>query len=223
VPNVSADNFLKDLKNNPFAFLIGCLVDRQIPAEKAWEIPYKIKTILGNLEYETLTALSLEDWLKIFRKNNLHRFNDNMAIVIYESIKLVGNKYNGNPNNIWNNVDSASEVVNRFAEFSGIGQKISTMAVNILMKNYKIPFKDKSGIDVSTDSQVMKVMTRLGLIENENQREKAVKVARNMNPDYPGIIDLTLWEIGRNTCHGSNPDCKNCIVNKYCNYCKNNL
>jgi endonuclease III len=113
-------------------------------------------------------------------------------------------------------VKSASEVVNRFAEFNGIGQKISTMAVNILMKNFKIPFEDKRGIDVSTDSQVMKVMTKLGFIDNDKQREKAIKVARQMNPDYPGVIDLTLWQIGRDYCHGSNPDCKNCIVKYYC-------
>ena len=35
------------LVEDPFAFLVGVIVDYQMPAERAWSLPYKLKQRLG--------------------------------------------------------------------------------------------------------------------------------------------------------------------------------
>jgi endonuclease III len=204
------------VKNNPLAFVIGCLMDRQIKAERAWEAPYKIKEILGDFEFSTLEKISLEKWREIYSTNRIHgRFDNDMAEVLYKGLKLISKKYNANPEKIWNDYQSADVVVKRFREFHGVGPKISTMAVNILARDFKVKFKDFKGIDVSVDVHVARVMQRLGLVRSNNAKD-IIEKARELNPEYPGIIDLSLWEIGRTYCSSDDPKCNLCLMHNLC-------
>ncbi len=217
-PKSEVNDLIKDIEYQPMAFIIGCLVSRQIRSELAFEVPYKIKQILGDLNIDTLSKLNYEEWTSIFINYHLHRLPRQMALTVYKGILLINNQYNGNPHNIWNDNPSSKDVVERFEQFYGVGQKISTMAANILVRDLKVPFKDKSGIDISTDIQVMKVFTRLGLITNQHAKEEAIMMGRTINPEYPGIIDFATWEIGRNYCHNNNPTCPNCYMQKVCHH-----
>ncbi len=211
-----SDVFVKDIKTNPEAFFIGCLMDRGIKAEIAWHIPYKLRELFGSIKISDLEKLSYEEMEEVFVEKNLHRYKNIMADVLYKGVRLVSEKYDGNPANIWNNEKDSNIVVKRFKEFKGVGNKIATMAVNILYRDFKIPFKDLAGIDISPDSQVLKVFKRLGLIEDENNTYEVIAKAREMNKSFPGIYDVTTWEIGREYCHNVNPDCSNCPLNDYC-------
>ena len=58
---IEADALLNDLDNHPHAFVLACIMDRQIRAERAWIIPYRFQEKLGSFSMTTLLALSLED------------------------------------------------------------------------------------------------------------------------------------------------------------------
>ena len=213
--NVEANELLNDLEYFPHAFVLASLMDRQIPAERAWILPLRIKKIVGNFEIKHLDEISLEEYTKIFDKFTLHRYNETMAKVFYLGVHRIIEQYNGNASNIWNGNPSSQVVVNRFRKFYGCGQKISTMATNILARDLFVPFSDYKAIDVSADVHVVRVMKRMGLIEKE-ERSPAIEKAKKMNPEYPGVFDHSCWEIGRKYCHASNPDCSNCIVKGEC-------
>lgn len=216
VADTAANAFLNDLVNYPHAYVLACCMDRQTKAERAWLIPYKIKCILGGFEFSRLEGKTLEEWRAIFSAYSLHRFNDTMAEVFYEAIQTIKNEYHGDASQIWAGTPSSASVVYRFLQFKGVGIKIATMAINILARQFKIPFSDYYSIDVSPDVHVKRVMYRNGLVKADATNEEIIYKARELCPEFPGIIDYSLWEVGRNWCRPSNADCENCILKAEC-------
>jgi len=52
--NEESNIFLNDLVHYPHAYVLACLLERQIKSEKAWEIPYRICGLLGTCEMKEL-------------------------------------------------------------------------------------------------------------------------------------------------------------------------
>jgi endonuclease III len=65
----------------------------------------------------------------------------------------------------------------------------------------------------------MRVFQRIGLVHRDASREEVIYCAREMNPAYPGIFDLSIWEIGRHWCRPQNPNCTACYLNQVCPKC----
>ena len=87
VNDIEQDEFLNDIENTPHAFVLACLMDRQIKAERAWSIPFSIKEIVGSFNIDDLASISLEEYKNIFNRNILHRFNEIMAEVFYSAVQ----------------------------------------------------------------------------------------------------------------------------------------
>ena len=101
-------------------------------------------------------------------------------------------------------------------EFNGAGQKIATMGPNILVRDMKISVSDKYSIDISVDAQIRRTFKRLGLVRENASNEELIYRARELNPEYPGIFDLSLWEIRREWCRPQGPECVKCYLNDLC-------
>ena len=69
-------------------------MDRQIKAERAWLIPYKIYKEISTFELNKLLELTLDNLKEIFKRKNLHRFNEKMAKNFYFSIQKIHRNYN---------------------------------------------------------------------------------------------------------------------------------
>jgi len=215
--NVQADTLLNDLENTPHAFVLACVMDRQIKAELAWLIPYLISEKLGNFEFQTLAALSLQEVEKLMTTPSpLHRFPSEMSKNFYFAVQTIAKDYGGLASNIWNNKPSSAEVIYRFLQFRGIGQKIGTMAANILARNFKVEFSDYYSIDISVDVHIKRVFYRLGLIPDQASNEQIILRARALSPQFPGLLDLPVWEIGRTWCKPSEPICSECYMRQVC-------
>ncbi len=211
------NEFLNDLENYPHAFLIACLCDKQIKAERAWKIPFKLKKRIGNFEFSNLFKLTEKQLIKYFLKPSpLHRFKNEMAKNTYSAIQRIGDKYAGDASKIWKGIPSSAEVVYRFLEFNGMGPKIATMATNILARDLKIRFKDYYSLDISADSHVKRVFWRLGLVKENPKPEEVIYKARGLYPKYPGILDISCWKIGRKWCGPKEKKCDKCFMNNVC-------
>lgn len=216
--NRQADLLLNDFEHYPHAYVIACIMDRQMKAEKAWLIPYKLKKRLGHFEFQYLSSLGEKEIYKAMTEPTpLHRFNKLMSYNIVSAIRQIKKSYKSNAANIWNDTPTSSLLIYRFLEFEGVGPKIATMAANILVRDFKIEVRDKYSIDISVDVQVTKVFKRLGLIREESEKtEEIIYKARSLHPDYPGIFDLSCWEIGREWCRPRKPICNQCFMNELC-------
>jgi len=212
-PNREAEKFLLD---NPLAFVFAVILDQSIKAERAWEAPFEIKNRIGHLDIHKIAEMSDEALIEIFdKKPKLHRFPKTMALRIKNACILIIEDYKGDPENIWNDNPKSSDLQNRFEEFDGMGQKKASMAANILIRDLGVKSQDKKGIDISYDVHVRRVFLRTGLVENDD-RDEMVKTARKLNPEYPGVLDLPSWMIGRKWCHPNNPNHDECPLKEVC-------
>ena len=214
---LEADILLNDLYHHPHAFVLACVMDRQVKAEKAWLIPHLISEKVGNFSIDRLCSLTEPEINTIMSEPiPLHRFVDQMSGYFHKAVQRIVQKYAGDAARIWKGNPSSAEVVYRFLEFDGVGPKIASMASNILARDFKIPFEDYFSIDISADVHVRRVFSRLGLCKQNATVEQVIYKARSLYPQFPGIIDWPCWEIGRNWCNPKNPDCHECYMKGIC-------
>jgi len=208
---------LNDLDEYPHAFVLACAMDRQIKAEKAWLIPYRISEKVGGFSMDTLSGLALADVHRLMsRPEPLHRFVDQMSAFFHSAVERIRGQYAGNAARIWAGNPSSAEVVYRFLEFHGVGPKIGSMATNILAREFKIQFADHFSIDISADVHVRRVFARLGLCAPDASVEQVIYKAKALHPEFPGMMDLPSWEIGRNWCKARGPECDACYMKDLC-------
>jgi endonuclease III len=211
------DALLNDLAYHPHAFVLACVMDRQIKAERAWMIPYRISEKIGGFSMDALSALSRADVNRLMSEPEpLHRFVDTMAGNFHSAVQRIRSNYAGEAARMWAGRPSSAEVVYRFLEFEGVGPKIGSMAANILAREFKIPFADYFSIDISADVHVRRVFGRLGLCATDATVEQVIYKAKALHPEFPGMMDLPSWEIGRNWCKSRGPECAGCYMKDLC-------
>jgi len=212
-----ADALLNDIEGHPHAFVIACIMDRQIKAERAWLIPYKISLKIGSPSFDAFSRLSQEEIKDhMSRPEPLHRFVEIMSKYLFLAIGRIRDQYQGDASGIWAGKPSSAELVYRFLEFAGVGPKIATMAANILSRDFKIPLFDYFSIDISVDVHIRRVFARLGICPEDTSVEQVIYKARSLYPKFPGLMDLPCWEIGRNWCKPNKPECGSCRMNDIC-------
>jgi endonuclease-3 len=212
-----ADALLNDLNVYPHAFVLACVMDRQIKAEKAWLIPYRMSEKLHGFSMELLRPLSQDAVTTLMKQPEpLHRFADKMSVFFHSALQHIDKRYGGDASQIWTDNPPSAETVYRFLQFKGIGPKIASMAANILARDFKVPFADYFSIDISADVHVRRVFSRLGLCASDASPEQVIYRAKALYPEFPGIMDLPCWEIGRGLCKAHGPLCERCYMNDIC-------
>jgi endonuclease III len=212
-----ADTLLNNIEQYPHIFVLGCISDLQMSSEGAWMVGYNFcepRTDNGDFKFGSVLGRVRSGLVTAFG----HRFPDKIQQRLISAMERIDKKYNGNASNIWQNNPIGATVVRRFLEFDGVGLKIANMATNILVRDFKIQMRNLYTVDVAVDGNVRKVFKRLGLVDKDTTKNEIIMyTARELYPDYPGLIDGPLWEIGRNWCHGrSKPECSKCYMRGHC-------
>jgi len=206
---------LKLLTSNPYAFCIAACIDRGTRSEIIWSIPWEIYQKYGHLDPIQFYNYSIEDWEKLIEQlKNKPRFKNDASKTLYVLTHLVVEKFEGDARKIWEN-KSAHEVIMTFDSIYGVGLGIANMAVLLLIKVFNCDFPDKHNINIKPDTHTIRVLYRLGLIDREDTK-LAKNKTKDLNPDFPGILDSALWDIGKKFCSKQKPKCNECPVEKYC-------
>jgi len=215
--HTDADRLLNDLKGHPHAFVLASVMDRQIKAERAWLIPFRFMEKLGSFSMQTLLKQSESDIRRLMSEPEpLHRFVDIMSDCFLKAVQRIVQQYASDASRIWKGKPSSANVVYRFLEFDGVGPKIASMDANILARDFKIEFSDYFSIDISADVHVRRVFSRLGFTQPDASVDQLIFRARGLHPEFPGLLDLPTWEIGRNWCRPKKCECDGCYMNDLC-------
>ena len=213
-----ANTLLNDLENHPHAYVLGCIADFMVKAEGAWRVPYEMQQRLdGDLSIAALAGLSEQQLADVLTTpTDLSPYPEKLAHRIRLAVDRIQTHYHGDASRMWQGSPASDEVVYSFLGFEGVGLKIATMAANILVRDFHIQFADHWAIDISVDSQLRRVVKRLGLVDPDASDEQIVLRARALNPSYPGEFDLPCSEIGRTWCHPKKPECTKCPMGSLC-------
>jgi uncharacterized HhH-GPD family protein len=127
------------LVTNPFALLVGMLLDQQVPMEWAFRGPATLQERIGTtLDAPTVAALGEEKVEALFRdKPALHRYPGSMAKRTYALAVHVVDEYDGDAAKIWKGVKDPKEVLTRLKALPGYGDEKAKIFLAILGKRLK--------------------------------------------------------------------------------------
>jgi uncharacterized HhH-GPD family protein len=203
------------IHEDPFAFLVAVIADQGIRAERAWAVPFELKSRIGTLTPASISGQPDRVREAFSTPPKLHRFVNQIADWIVAASRIVLDDYGGDAGAIWSGSPEAATLRARFERFPGIGQKKAAMAVEILERDLHVPIGALSGSDVAYDIHLCRVFLRTGLADWDDVGHM-LEVARGLRPDRPGELDNPAWDVGRRWCCANDPDCENCPLNLVC-------
>lgn len=128
------------LDDDPFARVLGMLLDQQITMEKAFAAPYLLRERLGgHLSPETILACDPDTFDTLFRqKPALHRFPASMAKRVRALCDLLVERYDGDTARIWDDAGNARDLFDRLRELPGFGDEKAKIFVAVLAKRFAV-------------------------------------------------------------------------------------
>ena len=122
------------LGEDPFALLMGMLLDQQIPMEKAFRGPYDLKRRLGR-DLDATDIVARDDLDKVFATPPaIHRFPGSMAGRVQDLCRHLIAHHGGRAENVWKGVDSGEELLSRLKALPGFGEQKAKIFLALLGK-----------------------------------------------------------------------------------------
>jgi len=124
------------LTDNPFALLVGMMLDQQVPMETAFAGPAKLRDRLGFMDPGEVAGCNPEKFLEAFRMTPaVHRFPGSMAARVQSLAAAVRDEWGGDTSAIWTsgNPDGA-EILRRLQSLPGFGEQKAKIFLALLGK-----------------------------------------------------------------------------------------
>ena len=134
------DDADKLLSDNPFALLIGMLLDQQIAMEVAFVGPQRLTERLdGPLEPAAVAAADPDHLVELFRrKPAIHRYPGSMAKRVHALATHLVEEHDGDAAAVWNEAETGAELKRRIAALPGFGDQKARIFVALLGKQYGV-------------------------------------------------------------------------------------
>jgi uncharacterized HhH-GPD family protein len=125
------------LARDPFALLVGMLLDQQYPMEHAFRGPWKLTSRLGveRLDPAAIAAMDPEEFADLAATPPaIHRYGRSMAGPGQQLAQVVANEYDGDAAKIWTTARSGQELFDRLHALPGWGEMKAKIFVALLGK-----------------------------------------------------------------------------------------
>ncbi|TDO68316.1 putative HhH-GPD family protein [Kribbella sp. VKM Ac-2571] len=133
--NPDADKLLND---DPFALLVGMLLDQQYPMEHAFSGPLKIANRMDGFDLHKIAATDLETFVELcVTPPAIHRYGGSMARRVHALAQEIIEKYDGETANIWLSgrpKPDGAEVLRRLKALPGFGEQKAKIFLALLGK-----------------------------------------------------------------------------------------
>src|SRR4051794_18737038 len=123
------------LAEQPFALLMGMMLDQQFPMERAFAGPAKVLDRFGTLDPARIAAADPEEFSELCRRPPaIHRYGGAMAARLQELAGVVTTTYGGDVTRLWDEADSGAELLRRVMALPGFGKQKAQIFVALLAK-----------------------------------------------------------------------------------------
>lgn len=128
------------LDSNPFALLVGMLLDQQVPLETAFAGPKKIADRMGGFDAGEIADYDPEKFAALCsEKPAIHRFPGSMAKRIQALAQVVVDRYGGDAAAVWTAGDpDGNELLRRLKGLPGFGEQKARIFLALLGKQYGV-------------------------------------------------------------------------------------
>ncbi|MDF1603165.1 HhH-GPD-type base excision DNA repair protein [Nocardioides sp. YIM 152315] len=131
-----ADQVLTD---DPFALLVGMMLDQQYPMEHAFRGPAKVLDRLGTLSPAQIASADPEQFAALCTTPPaIHRFPGSMAARLQTLAALVEERYDGHAERIWTEAADGRDLLKRMMELPGFGKQKAQIFVALLAKQLDV-------------------------------------------------------------------------------------
>jgi uncharacterized HhH-GPD family protein len=131
-----ADQVLTD---DPFALLVGMLLDQQYPMEHAFRGPAKILDRFGTLDPAAIAAADPEEFaVMASTPPAIHRYGRSMAGRVQALAAIVNEQYDGRAERLWTEASSGSDLLARVMALPGFGKQKAQIFVALLAKQVDV-------------------------------------------------------------------------------------
>jgi uncharacterized HhH-GPD family protein len=126
------------LSRDPFALLVGMLLDQQIPMERAFAGPFVLAERLGSpdrLDPKAVATLDADELAAAMtRPPAVHRFPGSMAGRVHGLARAIVDSYGGDTDSLWNTASDGTELLHRLEELPGFGRAKAQIFLALLGK-----------------------------------------------------------------------------------------
>ncbi|MDX1879939.1 HhH-GPD-type base excision DNA repair protein [Mycolicibacterium sp. 141076] len=128
------------LESNPFALLVGMLLDQQIPMEVAFAGPKKLEDRMGSLDAREIAEYNPDKFAELFAQTPaVHRFPGSMAKRVQALSQVIVDEYDGNAAALWTTGNpDGKEVLRRLKALPGFGEQKAKIFLALLGKQYGV-------------------------------------------------------------------------------------
>lgn len=128
------------LEANPFALLVGMMLDQQIPMEVAFAGPKKIADRMGDVDAREIADYDPEKFIALCSERPaVHRFPGSMATRLQTLAQTIVDDYHGNAAALWTAGEpDGSEVLRRLKALPGFGEQKAKIFLALLGKQYGV-------------------------------------------------------------------------------------
>ena len=129
----------KILSENPFALLMGMLLDQQYPMEHAFRGPAKVLDRFGTLDPAAIAAAEPESFADLCATPPaIHRYGRSMAGRVQELARHVVEEYDGDASRLWTEASSGADLMKRLRALPGYGEQKAKIFTALLAKQLDV-------------------------------------------------------------------------------------
>ncbi len=184
--------------NNSYQLLVAIMLSAQATDKSVNNVVDELFKVL--IKPEDAIKLGEKEINKYIKSINYH--NMKSKYIVKMSQQLI-ERFNGKVPNSFEHLIS----------LAGVGRKTANLILSIYFEKQRI----------AVDTHVFRVSNRLGLANAKNPIKTERQLIKHIPQSLHRQINNLLIPFGRKYCRAINPECKHCILQKYCKQYKNKL